>query len=170
MNGSDGSRHFSLWWSCLLAVLFLASVPAEAQSNPDGSLKSSESGLSPAPSSQQQTQGNTTQPDAWTSLLDEWEVFVMTWDQFYPALQALGIELEELPSYLENLTASLETERKAKERMVLEYKTQLAGLEITLRETRAELEKTEKSRKAWRAGTITATGIALLLAMLHIVL
>jgi hypothetical protein len=53
--------------------------------------------------------------------------------------------------------------------MVLEYNTQLAGVEIALRETRAALEKTEKSRKAWRIGTITATGMGILLAILHIV-
>ena len=107
--------------------------------------------------------------DALENLLNEWDEFTKEWNAFYPALEALGIELGELPSYLESLKASLESERRDREleRQAATEQEALLSLRVQDLEKDIKKHKTIAVVAASACGAVIAVEAVRLLLSLH---
>lgn len=138
--------------SLLLAFLLVSSVgsllagpldtmPAPMTSELDAQEKSSESEAPTSTSSEQEWPAKQSQTEAFETLESEWLAFTEAWDKFYPTLEALGIELGELPSYLASLEKSLKDERDASKAERDAYQKDMAdkNMEIEDLEKRSDI-------------------------------
>lgn len=151
-NGARPQRLSSLFSVflvalCLEAALAIGSASAqESQQNAsDGKEKSSESALPTSDSFAPPVSEPTSPTEAYESLLEEWELFTSEWDKFYPTLEALGIELGELPSYLESLENSLVLERAAHDAERSASDTISAGQAITIEDQKNKIASLKRS-------------------------
>ena len=163
---------FAAFFSSLALLLAPFSVTSEekqtespSSENADQS-RSSEYELPISGSSTLAESEQTSPTDALESLLNEWDEFTKEWNAFYPALELLGIELGELPSYLESLKASLESERRDRELERQAATEQEALLSLRVH----DLEKDIKKHKTIAVVAVSAGGAIIVIEAARLLL
>ncbi len=157
------------WWLPCFLALALASPLAVAQGTATGSPPSASSDSSRSNGSETPTSpsSGTGQPapqsptEAFETLESEWLAFTEAWDKFYLMLEALGIELGELPSYLASLEKSLKDERDASKAERDAYQKDLADKNM-------EIEDLEKRSDILFGTSVGLGGVSVLLVLMLI--
>lgn len=158
--------------SLLLAFLLASSVgsllagpldtmPVPMTSELDAQKRSSECEAPTSRLSEQEDPAKPSPTEALENLESEWLAFTEEWARFYPTLEALGIELGELPSYLASLEKSLKDERDASEAERDAYQKDLADRNM-------EIEDLKKRSDILFGISVGVGGVSVLLVLMLI--
>lgn len=149
----------------LALALSWGTLSASAQEPPasesDGKEKLSEYALPISGSSAPATTESLSPEQAFERLLAEWESFEQAWLAFYPTLVRWGIEFDELPSYLESLESSLESEREARKEEAEASATKEVADAIEIADLTFLRDSERRAKEGWRTAAVIGWLIAI---------